>query len=272
VEVAAPSDLPGAFEAMKRGGSRAVLVLNHGMFFRERAKLAALAIENGIAVSMPYLPNGEAGALIAHEADFDQVWRLNAGYVAKILKGANPGDLPVQRLAAFRYAINLNTAKALGLTIPASILNRAALVIPEAASARSPTSPGLPATDSIPTPRASDDEQAIRRVLEEYREAILKNDVPAMDRIEAPEFTLTTPNGVFRNKQLQLSQAPRNQFESITWDDIQIRLYGDAAVVTFHVVRKSKGSDWERLRVLAVYVKQDRRWRNVAQQGTVTTQ
>ncbi len=118
----------------------------------------------------------------------------------------------------------------------------------------------------------SHDEQAIRQVLEEYREAILKNDVSAMDRIEAPDFTITTPNGVYRNKPLQLSQAPRNQFEFITWDDIQIRVYGETAVVTFHVVRKSKGSDREQLRVLAVYVKQDGRWRVVAQQGTQTAQ
>jgi uncharacterized protein (TIGR02246 family) len=127
-----------------------------------------------------------------------------------------------------------------------------------------------PRREQTPTPRGSDDEQAIRRVLEEYREAILKNDVSAMDRIEAPEFTLTTPNGVFRKKQLQLSQVRRNQFESITWDDIQIRFYGDMAVATFHVVRKSKGSDCERLRVLAVYVKRNEQWRVVAQQGTQT--
>jgi putative ABC transport system substrate-binding protein len=125
VEVAAPSDLPGAFATMKREGSRAVLVLNHPMFFEDRAALAALAITNGIAVSTPYQPSAEAGALIAHEADFDKVWRLNASYVAKILKGANPGDLSVLRLAAFRYAINLNTAKALGLRIPASMSDRA---------------------------------------------------------------------------------------------------------------------------------------------------
>lgn len=115
-------------------------------------------------------------------------------------------------------------------------------------------------------------EQAIRQVLEEYREAILKNDVTAMDRIEAPDFTITTPNGVYRNKQVQLSQAPGNQFEFITWDDIQIRVYGDTAVVTFHVLRKSKGSEREQLRVLAVYVKQNGRWRVVAQQGTQTAQ
>ena len=140
LEVAAPSDLPEAFAAMKRAGSRAVLVLNHRMFFEEGAKVAALAIENGVAVSTPYLPNAEAGALIAHVADFDQVWRINAGYVDKILKGAKPGDLPVRRLEAFRYAINLKTAKALGLTIPDSILKRAASVVPDSASV--PATPG----------------------------------------------------------------------------------------------------------------------------------
>jgi putative ABC transport system substrate-binding protein len=136
MEVAAPRDLPGAFEAMKREGSRAVLVLNHRMFFEERANLASLASENGIAVSTPYLPNAAAGALIAHEPDFDQVWRINARYVGEILKGANPADLPVQRLAAARYAINLHTAKGLGLTIPASILKGATVVIPDSGSGR----------------------------------------------------------------------------------------------------------------------------------------
>jgi len=114
-------------------------------------------------------------------------------------------------------------------------------------------------------------EQEITDVLEEYRKAILTNDVPAMNRIEAPEFTITTPNGVYRNKALQLSQAPSNQFEFINWDDIKIRMYGNFAVVTFHVLRKAKPTNEEHLRVLAVYVKQNGYWRNVAQQGTVTT-
>jgi len=124
MQVTAPEDIPGAFAEMKRAACRAVLVLNHGMFFRERSRLAELAIANEIGMSTPYLPNAEAGALIAHEADFDRVWRMNAAYVDKILKGANPGDLPIQR-ASFRYAVNVNTANALGLTIPPSILQQA---------------------------------------------------------------------------------------------------------------------------------------------------
>ena len=121
---------------MKREGYRAVLVLNHGVFWRERAKLAALVVENGIAVSTPFLGIAEAGALIAHEPDFDQVWRHNAGHVDKILRAAGPGDLPVERLAAFRYSLNLKTAKALGLTIPQSLLSRAEVGIPDSAPAR----------------------------------------------------------------------------------------------------------------------------------------
>lgn len=143
VKVATPEDLPQAFVEMKRNACRAVLVLNHGMFFRERSKLAELAIENRIALSTPYLRNAEAGALIAHEPDFDQVWRMNASYVDKILTGANPGDLPVQKVS-FRYAINLKTAKALGLTIPESILARAAVVIPDSPLARDSNSAAPP--------------------------------------------------------------------------------------------------------------------------------
>src|SRR5437868_9793745 len=135
VKVSAPEDLPDAFAEMRRAACRAVLVLNHPMFFQEREKLAALAIDNRIALSTPYLRNAEAGALIAHEVDFDQVWRLNASYVAKILRGAKPGELPVQRVSGVRYAINLKTAKALDFTVDAPILRSAALVISDSANA-----------------------------------------------------------------------------------------------------------------------------------------
>lgn len=136
VEVKEPGDLPHAFAAMKCGRIRAALVLNHGMFYRERAQLATLAIENNVALSSPYFPNAAAGALIAHEPDFDQVWRLNAGSVARILKGAKPGDLPVRRLVALRYAVNLKTARMLGLTTPRSVLSGAALVIADSTAQR----------------------------------------------------------------------------------------------------------------------------------------
>ena len=251
VEVAAPGDLPGAFEAMKREGCRAVLVLNHGMFFRERAKLAALAIDNGIAVPTPYLPNAEAGALIAHIPDFDQVWRLNATYVTRILKGANPGDLPVQRLAAFRYAINLKTAKALGLTIPSSILKQAAMVIPDSTS----------------------DEKEILRLEEERREAILHNDAAAMDRVLGEEFIVTDIEGRIHDRadELSLYKDKRRQTQSWEPSDVKVRVYGDAAVVTERVAVKDvldgKPRDVQ-FRLTHVWVKRDGRWRVVARHGT----
>jgi putative ABC transport system substrate-binding protein len=161
VKVTTSEDLAGAFAEMKRESCRASLVLNHGLFFREREKLAALAIENRIALSTPYLRNAEAGVLIAHEADFDRVWRMNASYVAKILKGAKPGDLPVQRVPAIQYWINVKTAEALGLTIPASILKQAAMVIPD--SSNRPAQRSLPAA----APRIEKDpSQSVQRDIE----------------------------------------------------------------------------------------------------------
>jgi len=227
VEVASPSDLPGAFEAMKREGSRAVLVLNHGMFFRDRAKLATLAIENGIAVSTPYLPNGEAGALIAHEQDFDQVWRINAGYVDKILKGANPGDLPVRRLATFRYAINLNTAKALGLRIPASMLDRAAMVIPDSEkSSNQARAPG-------PSDSGADVEAILART-EELNRAFLHADIATLERIIADDCLQITQNGTAtKTEWLAPYCSGDRHFESITPPEWRrLRLYGDIGVVT----------------------------------------
>ena len=261
VEMAAPGDLPGAFEAMKREGSRAVLVLNHGMFFRERAKLATIAIENGIAVSTPYLPNGEAGALIAHEPDFDQVWRLNASYVAKILKGANPGNLPVERLAAFRYSINLKTAKALGLTIPQSVLNRAALVIPNS---------GEEANQSSALGQA---EQEVL-VLEEQMEALQRSNSEARTALWAEDMVYINNNGaVFDKSRLAPAvSAGEVKIESLEVTERKIRVYGDVAVVTalehmrasFH--KKDTREFWQRF--TRVWAWQSGKWQMVSFQAT----
>jgi putative ABC transport system substrate-binding protein len=123
-------ELLGAFEAMKREGVEAVIVLQSPLFWTERARLTSLALRHRLPAMYPWLPSvTEEGGLIAFGADQAALHRQAAGYVAKILKGAKPADLPVEQPTKFELVINLKTAKALGLTIPPSLLLRADQVI-----------------------------------------------------------------------------------------------------------------------------------------------
>jgi len=78
---------------------------------------------------MPTRSFAEAGGLISYSPDFDDLFRQAAVYVDKILRGANPGDLPVQQPAKFKMVVNLKTAEALGLTVPPALLAQADEVI-----------------------------------------------------------------------------------------------------------------------------------------------
>ena len=123
-----PQEFAAAFLVISRAHAQALYVFDDGFFANNRSTIVALASESRLPVfgDRPFL---EAGALIWYGANFGDLYRRSAGYVVKILKGAKPGDLPIEQPTKFELVINLKTAKALGITIPESILLRADEVI-----------------------------------------------------------------------------------------------------------------------------------------------
>jgi len=99
------------------------------MLFTSRTRLADLALKNRLPTMFAQREYAEAGGLMAYSADFLDLFRRTATFVDKILKGAKPADLPVEQPTKWEFVINLKTAKALGLTIPPSVLGRADQVI-----------------------------------------------------------------------------------------------------------------------------------------------
>lgn len=118
-----------AFESMARDGTQAVLGLQGPHFYRERKRIAGLALKHRLPGIFDAGEDVEAGALMTYDPDFVDLARRAADYVDKILKGAKPSDLPVEQPNTFEFAINLRTAKAMGLTIPQSVLLRADRVV-----------------------------------------------------------------------------------------------------------------------------------------------
>ena len=114
--------LDSAFDAMERERMEAVLGLQGPHFFRERARIASLALKHGFPSMFEAAEYADAGALMGYSASFDEIYRRAAGYVDRILKGANPADLPVEQPTQFELVINLETATALGITIPQTML------------------------------------------------------------------------------------------------------------------------------------------------------
>jgi putative ABC transport system substrate-binding protein len=125
----AAGDLRPAFAAATREKAGAVMVLGDGLFFTERVQVGALASQSRLPSMFLEREHVLAGGLLAFGPSFRDIFRRAAAYVDKILKGARPADLPVERPTKFELVINLKTAKALGLAIPPSVLGRADQVI-----------------------------------------------------------------------------------------------------------------------------------------------
>jgi ABC-type uncharacterized transport system substrate-binding protein len=128
-EVRTPEDYPAAFAAVTAGRAQAVLAHGNPVNFSNRQLIVDFALKNRLPGIYEERVFVEAGGLMSYAPSFTDLFRRAATYVDKILKGAKPADLPVEQPTKFELVINLKTAKALGLTIPQSILVRADQVI-----------------------------------------------------------------------------------------------------------------------------------------------
>jgi putative ABC transport system substrate-binding protein len=129
VEARGPEDFDRAFSDMTRARAGALTALPSVMFILERRRLVDLAAKNRLPAVYPWRDFVDAGGLMSYGPNIADLFRRAATYVDKILKGAKPADLPVEQPTKFELVINLKTAKALGLTIPQSLLQRADEVI-----------------------------------------------------------------------------------------------------------------------------------------------
>ena len=130
VEVSSPADLDRAFSTVKSQRAQAVIVApGNPAMFSNRAAVASFARRSRLPSMYGLKEYVDAGGLMSYGPSLPAMYRRTATYVDKILKGAKPGDLPVERPTKFELIINLKAAKALGLTIPQSLLQRADQVI-----------------------------------------------------------------------------------------------------------------------------------------------
>jgi putative ABC transport system substrate-binding protein len=129
LEARGPDELEGAFAAMTAEHAGALFVPADIIFVRHAQRIADLAARHRLPAMYGFREHVEAGGLISYAANFAVMHRRAATFVDKILKGANPGDLPIEQPTKFELVINLKTAKALGLTIPQSLVVRADDVI-----------------------------------------------------------------------------------------------------------------------------------------------
>jgi putative ABC transport system substrate-binding protein len=128
LEIRRPEDIAPAFEALK-AQAEALYVVQDALVTANRTAIITLALGARLPTIFASRDHVQAGALMSYGPNFSEMFRRAAEYVDKILRGTKPGDIPVEQPTKFNLAINLTTAKALGITIPASLLARADEVI-----------------------------------------------------------------------------------------------------------------------------------------------
>jgi putative ABC transport system substrate-binding protein len=129
IEAQAPAEIENAVARMARENAGALVVLSDPLFIGQRRQIAELASRNRMPSAFGVREHVEAGGLMSYGQNLPAQFRRAATYVDKILKGAKPADLPIEQATKLELVINLKTAKALGITIPQSVLVRADEVI-----------------------------------------------------------------------------------------------------------------------------------------------
>jgi putative tryptophan/tyrosine transport system substrate-binding protein len=124
-----PYDFEAAFGSLAAASTETLLVLSSPHFISARGQIVQLAIQHRMPTMFIFRTYVEAGGLLSYGADFAAMHRQAATHVAKILKGAKVGDIPIEQPNRFEFAVNLRTAKAIGIELPTSILLRANEVI-----------------------------------------------------------------------------------------------------------------------------------------------
>jgi putative ABC transport system substrate-binding protein len=129
LEARSAQEIDSAFAAMTRERAGALLILPDGTFVSQRRQIAELAVKGRLPSVYGIKEHAEAGGFMTYGANLLDLVRRSATFVDKILKGAKPADLPVAQPTTFELVINLSAAKAIGLTIPSSLLQRADQII-----------------------------------------------------------------------------------------------------------------------------------------------
>src|SRR5712692_54723 len=129
LEIRDAGEIEGAFKRATGARAGALLASPGEVFDRQVRRIAELAAKSRLPAMYPFRFFVEAGGLISYSADSNEIWRRAAVFVDKILKGAKPADLPIEQPTKFELVVNLRAAKAIGLTIPPSLLLRADQII-----------------------------------------------------------------------------------------------------------------------------------------------